>query len=78
MLTKYICMFKIHQKISINYLLTEEKDKDWKTKNSKGVYWLFTINWWCLRKFRRLNSTKKRKVLIVYDNMIKDMEATKN
>ena len=32
-------------------------------------------NWWCLWKFRTLKSNKKRKILIVFDDIIADMEA---
>ena len=45
------------------------------SRKSIGIYWLFTNNWWCLWKFRRLESNKEKKMLVVFDYMIADMES---
>ena len=46
-------------------------------KKSEGIHWLLTSNWWCLWKFRRLESNKEKKSVIKND-MIEDLDAKKN
>ena len=51
-------------------LLPEEKKWELKIKKSKNIYWLLTnnwwylLNWWCLGKFKRSWSRKRRRLLI--------------
>ena len=39
----------------------EMKSRYWINKKSKYIHWLLSNNWWCLWKFGRLESNKKKK-----------------
>ena len=47
------------------------------SKKSERVHWLFTINWWCLSKLWKTIIQQKKGVLIVFDDMIADIESNR-
>ena len=77
-LTKSICTSKIHSNQSINYLLTEEKKQELKNqKNPKAFIEYSQTNDDIYENLEDHNPMKKRKVLILFDNVIVDMESNK-
>ena len=78
MLTKFIDISNMHLNQSINYLsLVEKKLEIKREKDSKAFLdYLQTINN-VYENLEVYNSTKKRKMLIVFDDLIADMEAKK-
>ena len=52
-------MSKIHLKQIINNLSTKEKKLGLRLEKFKYIHRLFTNNWQCLQKFRRLRKVEK-------------------
>ena len=62
---------------SINYLSMEDKKYRFIMKKNKGIYWLFTKSDNSFENLEDYNPANKRKVLIVFDDLITDVEANK-
>ena len=76
MLTKFNCTSKTHSNQSIHYLSTKRKSRVKEPKNPKGIsHYSQTID--VYENLEDYNPTKKRKVLIMFDDMIVDIEANK-
>ena len=76
MLTKIFYISKIHLNQRNSYLSTKKKSKELK-KNSQGIYWLFTSNWCMFKKIYKTRIQQRKKALIIFDDMIADLEADK-
>ena len=71
-------MSKMYSNQSINCLLTKREKVRIKTKKSKSIPWLFSIIYDGYENLEDFNSTKTRRVLIVYDNMVADVGSNLN
>ena len=70
-------MSKIYLNQSINCLLTEEKVRIEKLKNSKALIDYWWKIYYVYENLEDFNLTKKKRVLIVFDGMTADMESNK-
>ena len=78
-MTKFIYTSKIHLNQRINYLLTEEEKKEIKKIKNLKIFidhsqTIVDVH----ENLEDYNLTKKRKVLIVFDDVIADMKSNKN
>ena len=74
---KFICMSKIYLNQSINCLLTEEKVRIEKLENPKALIDYWWKIYYVYENLEDFNLTKKKRVLIVFDDMTADMESNK-
>ena len=73
-------LFVNQRSIQINVSMAyqrKRKSNDKKIKKLKGIRWIFSNNWWCLSKFIILKTDRKRKLLIVFDDVIGNIEGNK-
>ena len=75
-MTKFSYTLKIHLNQSINCLLIKEKKEEWKKIENLKVFndYSQTSDDDC-ENLEDYNPAKKRKVLIVFDDMIADIES---